>query len=236
MITSKAILGCVSLLVVIMAGLLVSPSSASASTISINFRGDGDSTYQLAPSDVAGVVPASNWNDVTGTSGTGIALKNGAGSNSGASLAFDAGDNGVIAGPSGNDQKMMFSYIHEGASATVSSLSLADPYDVYVYFWDEDSKNLPEDITLTSSSYTKTFYVKEETTPYPGYVRAYNTVAPPVGTRDAGTYVVFTGVTGSSFTVDTGGEELNGIQITPEPATLSLLALGGLALLRRRNK
>lgn len=65
-----------------------------------------------------------------------------------------------------------------------------------------------------------------------------------VGNNSEGNYVVFTGITGTSFTLNAGGTAgtalrapINGFQIiqVPEPTSALLVALGSLALLRRRR-
>ena len=56
-----------------------------------------------------------------------------------------------------------------------------------------------------------------------------------------GNYVVFRGLTASDVTIDDTMDTyyvyMNGFQVVevPEPLTMSLLALGGLALVRRRR-
>ena len=54
--------------------------------------------------------------------------------------------------------------------------------------------------------------------------------------RMAGDHVLGQFTTSVELGFDEGGVYLVGLNSTPEPATLSLLALGGLALLRRRRR
>jgi hypothetical protein len=70
----------------------MTPTSASAQSLGLNFAADDPdtATSSLNPTDVAGVVPAANWNNLFGASGNATGLvynNNGSPVNSGQHLA-----------------------------------------------------------------------------------------------------------------------------------------------------
>ncbi len=138
---------------------VLSPAHAGAETISVNFYlrvGDQPraSNFQLAPTDVAGAAPASNWNNVAsdfasnGFNAGSPNLKNSSGVSTGTSVAVAgretfATDSTYSAANSAADPnyKLFNSYFgaanDDNLSINVSGLSSAfttPGYDVYVYF------------------------------------------------------------------------------------------------------
>lgn len=230
------------------------------------------------PTDTANLLYAAtyvaNWNNLSGASGSGVSLNLSSGAPSGATVDWTTtlGTWSLPGAPTttGND-KMWSGYLdadNNGASVTFSGLTV-DPtrgsYDVYIYFdgdnggdWrvaqytigatslsGEDSENTNWKAT-TGQNTNGYFQI-----PAAGSGGNLEFLIPPPGRQpnnSEGNYVVFTGVSGASFTVAAVGTgtgsgtyraPINGIQIVgviPEPTTLSLLALAGLAaILRRRS-
>lgn len=228
------------------------------------------------PTDTGNALYAStyvpNWNNASGVSGSGLALNLSSGAPSGATVDWTTtlGTWALPGAPTatGND-KMWSGYLDadgNGSSVTFSGL-IVDPtrgsYDVYVYFdgdnggsWrvaqftigatslsGEDSENT--NWKATAGQNTNGYFQ----IPAAGSGGNLEFLNPPPGrtpNNGEGNYVVFTGLSAASFTlnaVGTAGSPLrapiNGIQVVgvvPEPATISLLALAGLAaVLRRRS-
>jgi hypothetical protein len=247
-------------------------SAAHAQSIGIDWyggNGTGDQT-QMAPGDVAGVVPAGNWNSFLGTSGT-QPLNLSTGAASGASITWGGSpndwDQNINETLSAN-HKMMLGYLDTNDTSittlTVSGLpaSFTGPgYSVYLYYdgdngtqaragryaingisqWGQDA---------ASTNFGGTFIQGQTATdPAPGMSGAQlDNQAAAVATVPVGNYMVFSGLTGSSFTLDvqasvsaggTNRASLNGMQIVavPEPSTVVLLvlgALGGVGIVARR--
>jgi MYXO-CTERM domain-containing protein len=194
----------------------------------------------MGPSEVAGVVPAANWNSFTvlssPTSGSAAGLIDDAGSatTAGATWSYNNPWSINIADTPGNN-RMMRGYLDSGAATTTVVTLTNIPYalyDVYVY---ADGDNGTE---LRSGAYTI------------GATTLVNT--DPGSTTFGGTfiegtnYVRFTGLTGANFTLNatptgaaaTPRAPINGIQIVqvPEPGSLALGAMGALVLVRRRRR
>jgi hypothetical protein len=92
----------------------------------------------MAASEVAGVVPKSHWNNVSGANGSGLALMDETGTANGASLTWSASSTAStsIADTPGNF-RMMKRYldtVSQDAIVTVSNLPADSAgYDIYVY-------------------------------------------------------------------------------------------------------
>ena len=241
---------------------LAGVASGQAQSLGLNFAAtDPDAgTSSLGAADVAGVVPHSNWNNLDGNNGTdvsGLSLSTGASSTAVVSWTSpntwrSGGNNGFADGP---DKVLTSGYLDTGDTAaggisiTVSSLDPAltsMSYDVYVYFVSDSGADRGGGYTLDDGNVPLLQYG--------------STLANPTGhvldpgddndnTSD-GTYLRFSGLTGSSFTLTSNTElttpngfraPINGIQIVgvPEPGTIALSILGGVGLLamarRRRN-
>ncbi len=103
-------------------------------------------------------------------------------------------------------------------------------YDLYVYY-NSSAVGNAQDFTIRGTSMSLKGYE------VPGVDTA---LVESDGTIN-GNYVVFRGLTASDVTIDDTMDTyyvyMNGFQVVevPEPLTMSLLALGGLALVRRRR-
>lgn len=266
----------------ILVAILLCMAVAQADTISVNFVGGGAS---LNASDLAGLVdptdPANllyaatyvaNWNNLSGTTGSGVPLNLSSGAPSGATVDWTTalGTWSLPGAPTttGND-KMWSGYLDADGNASSVTFNglIVDPargsYDVFVYFDGDNGGNwrvAQYTIGVTSLSGEDSENTNWKATtgqntngyfqiPASGSGGNLEFLIPPPGRQPnngEGNYVVFASVSSASFTlnaVGTAGSPLrapiNGIQIVgvvPEPTTLSLLALAGLAaVLRRRS-
>lgn len=235
--------------------MTITTSSASAAVISMNFAShdnanpDPPSTpYSMGPSESAGVVPATNWNNLLTASSTFPGLVDNTGTPTSASVTWSSGggtwSTNITAAPGNfNMMKAHLDAISPGdASVTVSSIpaSIANLYDVYVYF-DSQSSN-----GIVTSNYTigSQTYFMTDTAEFNGtFVQATGTTA---GTRTAGAnYARFSNLTGTSFTLLADSEDfradISGIQVVgvPEPSSFFMLVFGtlfmGFIKGRRRN-
>jgi hypothetical protein len=210
----------------------------------------------LNPTDVAGVVPAANWNNLAGASGaaaSGLSYdNNGTAVASAASVTWSSPNTwrsttGNNAFPAGPNRVLTNGYLDTGnttatgISITVSGIdaALRSPrYDVYVYFVGDSGENRGGGYTINDGSGAVTKYGSTMAMPS-AFVEDPGT--DPDLTLD-GNYLRFSGLTGSSFTLttDTTLTTPNGfrapinavhiVQAIPEPSSVAL-ALGGASLL-----
>lgn len=222
------------LLVVIAVMLVASPAMAA---ISVNLQGGG----AAVGTQTAGVVAVGNWNDYTDTNPfSSMALVDNSGDATTASFAFSSTGGAIALGVGGwaanipgdpGSSNMLQGHIYE-AGVTLTGAFTGVPYanyDLYVYY------------NSSSVTNSQTYTLRGTTTSLDGYEVAGldDALVESDGTNIAN-YVVFRGLTGSDVTVDAtsaGYVYMNGYQIVevPEPMTIALLSLGGLALIRRRQ-
>ncbi len=254
----------------------LAPSSARANEIGINFEGaPGAVGGALAATDGAGAVPQTNFNNIAGTAGTSAALVDNTGATTAATVTYGGYNTGGTTNKSGDyqaysttaqpnaDQQFLNGELNiedagNGIQATVNNIPYST-YNVYAYVSLGTGRlgnvalyAAPQvsNTTLGTPEAGPIFYKTLSPTSAPYYVRstatAYNSTTNPEAT-----YVEFTGISGSSFSLlnlnhaGGGGSEvgLAGIQIVdasngaiPEPATLGIFALGAVALLARRRR
>jgi hypothetical protein len=227
-------------------GLLVSavPTIVSAQSLGINFgANDPDTaTSALLPGDVAGVVPQANWNNLDGAVGSNAAplvYDNGTGTavTSTVSVSWNttntwrSGGNNAFANV--GDRVLMSGYldidvIPQLITVTVDNIDAAlrtPSYDVYVYFLGDSTANRGGGYTLTPAGGAP-------------IVKYGSTMAAPtmhvedpgtdINNSVDGTYLRFSGVGGTSFTLvsdqalsnpDGTRAPINGIQIVKSTLT-----------------
>ncbi|MCY2930200.1 MAG: PEP-CTERM sorting domain-containing protein [Planctomycetota bacterium] len=206
--------------------VLLMAASAQAA-ISVNFSGGWMSgPYPL--SGTTGAVPLGNWNNwMTGahqnmTWATSPALIDSDGNATTVTLTAGSPNHTQLQddgpGPgnnSGGIQTLFYGKIRantDGGPTTVYSTGMTGTYNLIVY--------ASSNVTLVQGGGTGNG-VTGDGSLGSGYVEGTN-------------YCVFTGVSGDfKFTT---GNAVYGLQIIPEPATMSLLVLGGVAALLRRKR
>ncbi|MGJ8697002.1 MAG: PEP-CTERM sorting domain-containing protein [Verrucomicrobiaceae bacterium] len=239
--------------------LLATSHAALVSVYSVDLLGDSQPDT-LAPTHVAGIVPADTWHPAPGLVGTLSGLTN-TGIGTPITTDWNAPTSGTIAGSTSTigDEDMMEGYLAaetgpggvvDVAAIIVTSINLVslgwDYYDVYVYGDQGISATTPTSaMNMIPSGGGVTSYLHQELGV--GYGAGTTTYQDSqVGSME-GNYVLFPGLTDPSFIVDISATAngtkapVNGFQIVghrnvPEPST-SLLALiaGSLLGLRRRR-
>lgn len=231
--------------------------ASHAATISVNVGFNGT----LASTDVVGVVPAANWNEISATNNnpSSSSLINDSGTPvTGMSVSFMGNQNTYNNDGSNNPTQRMFSGFLNGGTMAVDLSNIPyDAYDVYIYY----SGFIPnQSLTWVASDITGAPIVVD--TQYSvrgtgvafdiyntyGFVQSqYSTLA--AANSDAalpvlgGNYLKFSGLTADNLriaeTSRNGFGEIGfaGIQVVqvPEPSILGLLALAPALAFRRRR-
>lgn len=191
-----------------MLGLSGGNLSAQVS-VGLDFVGgtSGVAVSNMGTSESAGVVAQTRWNSLTGTSGTTSALVNSANASAGLTVSYSSLNtwaDGAIADTAGNN-RMMRGYLDFNVNNGSSSVSVSGinslMYDVYVYT-NGDENTRTGKFTLGN----QTYWVKDQATFNGTFVQCTGTVDPgSAAAAVAGNYMVFSGLTNTSFTVDAVG-------------------------------
>ncbi|HEY1600828.1 MAG TPA: PEP-CTERM sorting domain-containing protein [Pirellulales bacterium] len=204
-----------------------------AASIGVNFSTDpiANFNYDLAPTDVTGVVPQGNWNNAHQTDASLSNLIDDQGNSTGASLTAWNHSPTTTTVPTGTPTGDL---LHEGdayfgnGSIQVTNIPYAT-YDVYAYI--AGGLNGSGQFFANSNS----IYDNNGTL---GALSPLASFIPPVGS-DYGNYIYFAGLTGPSLTLSgiaiTGTQShvvFDGFQIvqTPEPSSVILLGFGAMWL------
>ena len=230
-------------------------SAATISIISVNFQGGQAPADGPDVTTTAGYVPADNWNNFTGKSGSASNLVDSTGSTTSADLSWQTFNTWDLANGAGNggDRDMMSGYLDNfGASGasdfiTISGLQPNKGYDVYVYF--NRGTATYSGMNATDGISNNTYYGFDNGFSYAD--NGYNLTSDDnIGDGWTGANVfLFEDYTGSTLDLDNpanpgvpAGEwktYVQGIQIVmtvPEPSSTVMLGLGGLALMLRRKR
>lgn len=184
------------------------------------------------------------WNGVTGKTGSGISLVDSGGNPTGAMLDFAApsdsnGGTWNLSGASSNlvvpdlmNDYLLAAFGHSG-TITLSGLSSSTPYDLYIYS-QGDSNNRITSLSVTGASVETGSNVNTRAGAAGSFVAGDNYSVFSITPDANGVILIRFWGTGTDSRTE---GDINGIQITaiPEPASLSLVALGGLVFLRRRR-
>ena len=111
-------------------------AASQAGSIGVNFEGGGNGVgpISMAPTDSAGVIPQTNYNNETGGSGGPFVLNDSTGTPTTAMLTF-CGSGTYSVGqtnPVGGDQELNDGFVYGSTTISVTNIPYAD-YDVYVY-------------------------------------------------------------------------------------------------------
>ena len=209
-----------------------------AAVISANFQGNQGSNA-LVEANSAGVVFVNNWNDVTTGTVSNVSLNDNTGAATSAKISYSGlslgQGNGTNFSQLGNT-RLMAGNIFLGGNAAVDLDFTGIPYsqyDLYVYFDGSVAANQTQNYTVIGGP---TLLGNDGgLTNESAFVQSIN--------GSQGDYVLFTGLTLSSFTLRSQGvgnqyAYLNGVQFVettpvPEPSSVSLLGLGAIVLARR---
>jgi hypothetical protein len=200
-----------------------------------------------APSGLAGVAAAINWNNSIG----GMALVDNSGAASGVSFTI-AGSWGawgiapISAGPDGDgtyNRTLLDGYANTSSGIgpevfTITGISYSS-YNLYVYF-SSDTANRTGTIADGNSGITYDFSTIGQPA-ISGANAVFTQTTDTVGGNPTADYAVFSDITGSSDTLTLNvpnGGGIAGFQIVavPEPGTLALAGLGGFALLAWKRR
>lgn len=237
------------LLAIAACGAFASQSqAASVGWHYINTAADGANAV-LAPTDSAGApgYAQTNWNNHAGAAqgpgATPLALLDNSGGASGVTLStftLSANNSWTMGDNSSNDAKLVDDFADSDPSLSFTGVHnlTGDGYTVVVYYANNETSS---GTTLTVNGVNET--IRTTTTKFSTFGWVQDQPG-DVGSQQSN-YAVFTNVSGDTLNVSfnaVGNDGVTAVQIVsaggtavPEPASLGLLSLGGLALIRRRR-
>jgi len=230
-------------------------SAATTQIISINFQGGRNPATGPDVTGTAGYVPADNWNNGTGASGTVSNLIDSNGTNTSVDLSWQVFNTWDLQNGDGNgtDQDMMSGYLDNfGASGpsdfiTISGIQPNKGYDVYVYF--NRGAATYSGLNATDGINNNTYYGFDNGSSYAtnGYLLSSDDNSGDGYTTS--NVFLFEDYIGSTLNLDNPADPadhggtwktyVQGIQLVvtvPEPSSTALLGLGLSSLLLRRKR
>ena len=176
----------------------------------LNFVGSGPgvAVTSMGSSESAGIIAQSNWNNLSGASGTDTTLVNNSGANvSGLSVTYSSLNpwaDSAISDTAGNN-RLMRGYldfnVNEGSTSVAVSGITAAVYDVIVYSNGDENTRVGR-----YQVGAQTVWMKDNATFSGAFTQATDTAdAGSHAATSAGNYMVFSGLTSSSFTLNATG-------------------------------
>ena len=206
-------------------------AAANAQVVSVDFYGGGGggstgASAQMAPSEIAGIVPASNWNSFTGaTQATGQALTDATGAATGATVTWTSNNTWNAPTQAGNNGfKMMKGYL-DSTDTSITTVTVANlptsltaaPYSVILYYdGDNGGNNRVGRYSISGATTGNAAYWARDaanSTFQGAYLLAQSATDPLAGggamdnnptaalTVPAGNTLIFSGLSGSGFTL-----------------------------------
>lgn len=219
--------------------------SVLADSIGIKFVG-GQPFFTVPAGPVTGTAGApglaqADWNNLTGTTGSANNLLDASGLSTGIGVSWSSIDTwqsltGSV-GPTTQDAQLMNGYLDNTSQVGVSGITYVN-YEVVVYF----NNDSPTQDRVSQFTIGSTSIFAQDNAAFAGtYVQTPSTSNTDQGVNTpAGNYVIFSGLSGPSFTLNalpgstlvTPRSSVNAVQIisTPEPQSALLLFMGLLGL------
>ena len=208
-------------------GLLLIGSVAMAQTISADFLGTNPTHTPMDPTETAGAVPATNWNNLTPANSSAVALKDSTGATTAVTASWSS--NGLwsnsLADTPGNN-RMMKGYLDSGnattSTLTFAGLNAATTYGIYIYVVPFDP-NVSASYSIGSQKY---YLTDGATAPnFNGtFVQATST---NVNSPTMANYVLFAVTGQTSYTLNATPIQPNGFRAPINAFQVTVLPLPG---------
>ena len=205
---------------------VVAPANAGNGNFGINFQGGQTgqpNDTPLGPTETAGVVPITNWNNAPGVSGALSGLNDSGGAATAVGVTWDSNntwDTGIADNP--GDFRLMRGYLDTNTNTTttvtLSGLDPTMPYDLYIYS-NGDGAGREGVYTIGSQS----VYIADTATFSGTYVRSTGTT--PADPNATGNYAVLRVSGSDTYTLTATPEQTNNGFRAPINA-LQLVAAG----------
>lgn len=229
----------------LLAGLSLLPLSIQASSLGVNF-GSGRANASLDPSDSAGAIPQSNWNNASGNTGTLSNLKDDSGTVKTTDITWSTDEQWSAGGtPVDANGTLMNGWISANDNGSPGSIQISSipftTYDLYIYL---NHDRATEDVLISETGSAFPDFLAQENDPSITAPITFTRQLESAATNPAasGTYVRFEGLSnatlnlnlspdGSAGSADRGA--ITGLQIVetitlfglPEVANTSASAL-----------